>query len=94
VVWWRISTATVLIIVEFARFGATAQGNPIANPALDVRVDGSRTIDATGFGTVVIRAQLLDGDGRPFPRGTGVRALIVGGDARLSAGLSSDLINR
>jgi hypothetical protein len=91
VVWLRVGTSIVCIIVVFARLSAIAQADPAANLALHVRVDGSHTIDATGFGTVVLRTQLLGSDGQPFPRGTGVRALIVRGDARLSAGLSSDL---
>ena len=51
---------------------------------------GSATIDASGQGTVPVQIHLTDTGGQTYPKGTPVRAIILRGDARLTAGLSAD----
>jgi hypothetical protein len=58
---------------------------------MQARIDGTTAIDATGQGAVAVHVLVADADGRPFPSGTSVRALILTGDARLASGLSDNV---
>jgi hypothetical protein len=62
---------------------------PASPPVLQVHLEDAPTIDATGQGFVDLHVRVLDADGRPYPSGTSMRALILRGDARLASGLSA-----
>jgi hypothetical protein len=86
--WLR---ATLALAVTFALVGGVGHAGTLA-PVLQVHIVGPTSVDASGHGVVPLRVQFSDGAGLPYASGTPVRALILHGDARLSAGLSGDMV--
>jgi hypothetical protein len=89
--WSRWLRVTLALAVSFAIAGGVGHAGTLA-PLLQVRIIGPASIDASGHGVVPLRVALTDGAGVPFTSGTPVRAMILHGDARLSAGLSGDMV--
>jgi len=87
----RVWRAALCLAAEFALVTSVGHADPVTR-TLQAQIDGSREIDASGRGSVMLRVHVADADGMPYPNATPIRALIVRGDARTSAGLSSDLI--
>jgi hypothetical protein len=86
----RLPRAALCLITAFTLATSIVYAEPAAQ-VFQVGVDGSHAIDATGHGSVLLHVHVTAADSTAFPVNTPVRALILRGDARLSAGLSSDL---
>ena len=85
----RSLKATLALAVTFAVVSGSGIADTIA-PVLQAHIMSPASIDASGHGVVPLSVHLADGNGLPFQTGTAVRAVILRGDARLSAGLSTD----
>lgn len=84
--WMKTALALTLL---FALTGVSP-ADSVSRP-LSAQIDGPTSIDANGHGSVQVRVHLADDAAVPLPSATNVRAVILSGDARLSAGLSADL---
>jgi hypothetical protein len=80
---------TAALVTSVGRAASLAPAPPAA---LSAHVDGATAIDASGQGCVSVKVHVTGLDQQFLPAGTAIRALVVQGDARLSNGLSSNLV--
>src|ERR1700742_4986275 len=78
----RLVRAALCLVAELALVTGVGHADTVS-PILQAQVGGARDIDAAGRGSIVLHVHVANADGSPLPLGTGVRALIELGDARL-----------